>query len=167
MALHMWSCWLRRSFPKILAAIISAAAMKRYLGTITWVPLLGLFPFACLGKVSRGPGTPASITFRAQPGAKINGVFAVGGWLVAVSSDGYMAHKCMCYAWVFVGISLQLGGQIGPEESIVLAVIEPCTISRSQSHTPPVWLLFLLILLFSSSSPSPCHSTWVAFTLAF
>ena len=80
MALHMWSCWLRRSFPKILAAIISAAAMKRYLGTITWVPLLGLFPFACLGKVSRGPGTPASITFRAQPGAKINGVFAVGGW---------------------------------------------------------------------------------------
>ena len=102
MALHMWSCWLRRSFPKILAAIISAAAMKRYLGTMTWVPLLGLFPFACLGKVSRGPGTRASITFRAQPGAKINGVFAVGGWLVAVSSDGYMAHKCMCYAWVFV-----------------------------------------------------------------
>ena len=97
MALHMWSCWLRRSFPKILAAIISAAAMKRYLGTITWVPLLGLFPFACLGKVSRGPGTPASITFRAQPGAKINGVFAVGGWLVAVSSDGYMAHGCLCH----------------------------------------------------------------------
>ena len=78
-----------------------------------------------------------------------------------------MAHKCMCYAWVFVGISLQLGGQIGPEESIVDAVIEPCIISRSQSHAPPVWLLFLLILLFSSSSPSPCHSTWVAFTLAF
>ena len=123
MALHMWSCWLRRSFPKILAAIISAAAMKRYLGTITWVPLLGLFPFACLGKVSRGPGTPASITFRAQPGAKINGVFAVGGWLVAVSSDGYMAHKCMCYAWVFV--PRRRGAKGGGAEIPLTAVATP------------------------------------------